>query len=103
MVLDDGHLIADARKPNYKAIKWLRPLAKACLILTATPLYDDWKDTYAYASLLKAHWFENFDQHEGYFADRGTDEDIADKDKLVPWLKAFILIRKISTASLQNC
>jgi hypothetical protein len=60
IVLNNAHIIHDVSTDTYAAVHKLRALFEVCIMLTSTPLYDDFWDLYSYLTLLGGHPFGRF-------------------------------------------
>ncbi|KAM0319440.1 hypothetical protein ACHAPQ_010348 [Fusarium lateritium] len=60
LILDEAHAIKNHESRTYHAISALREQFNACLMMTATPLDNNWTDLYALISMLKGHPIANF-------------------------------------------
>ncbi|KAF5700423.1 global transactivator [Fusarium mundagurra] len=60
LILDEAHAIKNHRSRTHQAISALREQFNACLMMTATPLDNTWKDLYALISMLRGHPITSF-------------------------------------------
>ncbi|KAF4452838.1 global transactivator [Fusarium austroafricanum] len=60
LIIDEAHAIKNHQSRTYHAISALREQFNACLMMTATPLDNNWTDLYSLISMLKGHPITDF-------------------------------------------